>query len=279
MTKKNPIEFELPVEKMKQLIHLMRSYSEKMETTSWDFHPEGLLIYSGDSDAVSLIVISAGPEFFKDYKVQEPVELQIDADVLDDIGALLSAAGNTMISVHMTNKLTWFTFKYDNITRKIKIPPWDEEEGRTHQNYDAALSVYPKGKNIGYLKIEELKMFLKASATWKGESDRITMITKRKSDGKLQMITELNPGLDEVVFDLTEMKRKYKEETLEVLLQSSRLNSAIKNITPFTKDIILRGGTDFPLMLMSTDQNPETALDFKEDFNFWYLIAPRIEGD
>ncbi|MHA2022644.1 MAG: hypothetical protein ACTSWQ_03175 [Candidatus Thorarchaeota archaeon] len=279
MAKKNPIQFELPAEKMKHLVHLMRSYSVNMETTSWDFHQKGLLIYSGDSDAVSLLVISAGPEFFKDYEVQEPVELQIDADVLDDIGTLLSAAGNTMISIYMTSKLTWFTFKYDNITRKIKIPPWDEEEGRTHQNYDAALNVYPNGKNIGSLKIEELKMFLKASATWKGESDRITMITKRKSDGKLQMITELKPDLDEVVFDLTEMKKKYKEDTLEILLQSSRLNSAIKNIAPFTKDIILRGGTNFPLMLMSTDQNPNTAEDFKEDFNFWYLIAPRIESE
>lgn len=271
---KNPIEIELPAERLKDIIHLVRSYSDKMEVSSWDFTSDGLLIYSGDKDAVSLLVVAVGPEWFKKYKVPELVELELDKDELDNIHKICREAEDTMIQMHMTESKGGFTFKYNNITKKTRIA---NNEDRTHKNYAPAKNVYPKSAMIGQLEISELKLFLRASATWKGEAERITKIVKN-ANGNLEMVTEIREGIDEVVFDLTGMDKKYRGETLEMLLQSSKLNATIKNVAPMTDKITLRGNTDFPLIMMAEDQDPN-EIDFEEDFNFWYLLAPRIESE
>jgi len=48
---------------------------------------------------------------------------------------------------------------------------------------------------------------------------------------------------------------------------------------PLTEELVLRGNTDYPMMIMAKNADPKDRLDFKEDINWWFMIAPRIESE
>ncbi|RLI55236.1 MAG: hypothetical protein DRP09_10500 [Candidatus Thorarchaeota archaeon] len=283
MTKtKKPIEFEIEARKMNDLISLVKNFSDMTGATSWDFLKDGLIIHAGDSDYVSLLLVSMNKNQFESYKISEDrIELQITIEELEEIKTICKAAKDsksdteTLIKFTLSEQRDKFTTRYNNITRRPKLS--SDHSTRENTNYKTATKVYPKSETIGELEIVDLKLFMRASATWSGESDRVTRITKLENS--MEMKTEIEHGRDEVVLDLSKIEKKFKGKKLSMMLQSKKLNMLIKNATRFTEKITLRGATDFPLIIMAKDRDPAKADKFQEDFNFWYLLAPRIESE
>jgi len=261
-------------DRMKALICLVKRYSDSMADSGWTFHKKGIQIHSVDAGFVCMLEVTVGKDFFESYKSTKEFELGLEVNDLEKLREICALAGEQELTIRITENMDKFLLKYGNVNRNMDIP----RNEITKAKGDSLTNVYNNSKVIGKIKMEEMRLFLRASATWDGDSERISTVEKKGKS--FEMSTQIEEKLDEVVLDLNKaMDNKFKDKTLKILLLSKNLNTALKQMTPLTSSIVMRGNTDFPMMIMAKDRDPEDRLDFKEEINWWFMLAPRIESD
>lgn len=270
----NVLEISIEGLKLKSLINLVKRYASDMESSTWNFQKGGIHISSVNKEKVSMIIVSVGKGFFESYKAPETTILGLDVVSLENLKTICRDAGNEVLSIRMGQDRAKFLFKYGNINRKMNNP--DDEKPSIKK--ETIKNIYDGSKVIGDCKLEDLQLFIQASATWKGDAERVTRFTKNKKT--FEVSTDLEEKIDCVTLDLNEtLSKKTKEDALNILVMSQSLNNAVKQMKPLTENITLRGKTDYPLLIMAIDRDPDESLEFKDDLNWWYLLAPRIESE
>lgn len=271
----NLLEMVATGERYGALIDLVKKYSRTMNRSEWFFSKKGLRIMSVDKTSASMICAAVGKDFFESYAVDKEFVIIMDDQELEKLKGTCRDAGIQELSIRIGDPISNFKMKYGNINKTMKVPV-DESEPKI--KIETVKKVYKGSKPIGETNIEEMKLFIQASATWKGESNRVSKITKNKS--RFEITTEIVPKHDYVILDLNKaLENKTKEKTLNMLFVSESINNGIKQMMKLTDRIALRGNTDYPLIIMAKDQDPADLDDFSEKINWWFMIAPLIESE
>lgn len=271
---KNILEIEITGNQMHRLLALIKTYSDAMEDSDWDFYKNGINMYSMDLEYVSAIQVAVGKEYFEKFKVKKEFFMGLNKDTISKIMGICRDAKENQMWLRIPDDMEQLKIKYGNVNRKIGLSFTE----RTYAKPEEITKIYKNSKTIGTLKVEELRMFLKASATWTGDADRAMTITKNKKN--FEIVTAIEDKLDDVILNLDKItKKKFKDDKLKLILICKNINTVIKQMDRLTDEVTLRGESDYPMIIMNHDQNPEKFKDFKHKLNFWYMIAPRIKSD
>ncbi len=270
----NILEIEITGDRMHRLLALIKNYSDAMGKSDWDFYKNGIGMYAIDQGYVSMIQVAAGKEYFEKFKVKKEFFMGMTEEIISKLMGICRDAKEKQMWLRIPENMDQLKIKYGNVNRKIGLSFTE----RAFTKPKTTTKIYKNSKTIGTLKLEELQMFMRASATWTGDADRHLTITKNKK--RFEIVTAIKEKQDEVILNLDKiMKKKFKDDKLNIILICKNINIVIKQMDRLTDEITLRGNTDYPIIIMNHDQNPEKFKDFKHELNFWYMIAPRIESD
>jgi len=183
-------------EKLGNLIKLVKRYSDAMGDSSWRFYKKGIQIHSIDAAFVCMLEVAVGKGYFTKYTAAKEFKIAIGEYDLETLREICALAGDEELTLRIPDNMNNFLMKYGNVNRKMKVPTEEAQEAKG----DTITNVYKGTKIIGNINMEELRLFLKASATWKGDSERICIVEKKGS--AFEMKTVIDDKMDEVILDL-----------------------------------------------------------------------------
>ena len=185
------------------------------------------------------------------------------------------------------------TLEFDNYELKIHVGQLKRstrlmviEDGAGDAPADplkTAAKVHKDMTVIGELneeQLEELLNYMRAAYSFESSSQKYgdRPIRIAKDDKRFEIEAEIEKG-DSIILDLNKVLMKIPKESLKLMFNSTKLYKALNRVSKITDRAVLVGKSDHPLLVSGTGKDPEDASKFKEDIDYWYLLAPKIEAD
>lgn len=242
------------------------------------FYKNGIYFCQLDSEHVAVcgIALSTRGDYIENYKTIDGHELFASQErTLGEMLSFIAATGGKEKTVRIRVNQTHIKLNVGRASRKLKILEWTDEL-RT-DIFNSIKAMHNNTKNYERLitvKSDEFAHAVKNFAKLDGIKDHFDLGCDKEH---FILFRELDDN-DNIEVDLVTMKKgKMKKQEYKAKFPVDYLAAAVPSLAPLTEELTITGESDCPVLLSAGKAPvPEDKPQFNQDFDFWYVLAPRI---